>query len=252
MEVHWVPAFNDNYIWLICDRENRSLFCVDPGDARPVRAFLSEKQYQLKGILLTHHHADHTDGVNALLKAHPNTPVYGPDDRRIPEVTDVLTENQRIHLDGLALQVLSTPGHTATHISLYAPHFGWLFCGDTLFSAGCGRVFDGTMQALFHSLQKLKALPEQTKVFCAHEYTRQNLRFAATVEPDNEDIKQYSALLQQAANSCSLPSTIGLEKAVNPFFRTQTPTVKHYALQKGCQGDSFSVFQQIRADKDQF
>jgi hydroxyacylglutathione hydrolase len=252
MRVLPVSAFYDNYIWIIVN-ENERATCIDPGDAKPLLAFLEREGLKLGAILLTHHHHDHIDGTTELLAANPNIPVYGPKDSRIPQVTHVLLDKEVLSLGACQFQVLNTPGHTSTHISLFEPHYGWLFCGDTLFSAGCGRVFDGVIEDLHNSLQKLKTLPDETQVYCAHEYTRKNLRFAATVEPDNLAIHNYAHRLLAKDTKCSLPSNIALEKQINPFLRTGTESAQAYARKKGCQEtDSLSVFKQIRADKDNF
>ncbi len=252
MEVIPVSAFTDNYIWLIIDKKAGAAICVDPGEAQPVLAFLEKQKLALEAILLTHHHYDHIGGVTALVANNPEIKVYGPSDSRIPQVNNKLQAEERLSLFSCQFHILSTPGHTATHISIHEPNYGWLFCGDTLFSAGCGRVFDGTIDDLHQSLQKLKALPDKTQVYCAHEYTQKNLRFAAIVEPDNLAIRHHAAILQKN-NACSLPSTIGLEKQINPFLRTEEKNVQIYTSRKGTKAqDSLSVFKQLRADKDIF
>lgn len=252
MDVVAVAALSDNYIWLIIDKRNRTAICVDPGEAQPVINFLQQEKLALQAILLTHHHYDHVGGVAALLNKMPGIEVYGPNDSRIAELTMPLQENSVLSLLGCNFHILSTPGHTATHVCIYEPKQGWLFCGDTLFSAGCGRVFDGTLEDLYQSLQKLQKLPDNTKVYCAHEYTRKNLRFASTVEPDNMAIKEHIKRLPEAS-ACSLPSTIGLEKKINPFFRTEEEKLKKYAHLRGQEKvDSLSVFKQLREDKDNF
>lgn len=252
MKIIPVPAFNDNYIWMIINEEERSALCIDPGDAQPVIHFLDTENLRLEAILLTHHHNDHTGGVQELHSRNAVS-VYGPQDSRIPFVSEICQEGDEIIKSSCKLKVLSTPGHTVSHISFYEPHYGWLFCGDTLFSAGCGRVFDGTMEELHASLQKMKALPDTTEIYCGHEYTRRNLRFAAIVEADNMAIRRHAHQLLEKENQCSLPSNIALEKQINPFFRTEEPAVQDYAKSRGCQEmDSLSVFSQLRRDKDIF
>ena len=253
MKVIPVSALSDNYIWLIEGMNKQQVICVDPGDASPVLEVLKEKNLTLEAILLTHHHFDHIGGTAGLLKAYPHLSVYGPKDMRIPYVTHTLQGGDILALDSYQFTILSTPGHTSTHICFYEPQQKWLFCGDTLFSAGCGRVFDGSIEALHDSLQMLKTLPDDTQAYCAHEYTQQNLRFAATVEPNNPAIYHHLQKLLNQVPPCSLPSTITLEKQINPFFRTQVAAVKEYAKLKGCQEqDSLSVFREIRAEKDKF
>lgn len=253
MKVLPISAFYDNYIWVIIDEDNKTAFCIDPGEAAPVLAFIKQEALKLEAILLTHHHNDHIGGVTELTKINPEIAVYGPRDQRIPQVNRPIQDGDIVSLPPCQFHVLGTPGHTTTHISFYEPRYGWLFCGDTLFSAGCGRIFDGSAEALHRSLKRLSDLPNNTQVFCAHEYTRQNLRFAATIEPDNPVINDYATQLMKTKNKCSLPSNIALEKQINPFFRTDTQGIQAYAKLKGCkQTDSLSIFKQIRADKDNF
>lgn len=252
MQVQAVSAFYDNYIWFIINKKKQAL-CVDPGEARPVHHFLKKEDLTLKAILLTHHHQDHIGGTAELLETNPALPVYGPQDPRIPEVNHALQDQDTLAIDSYKFQILATPGHTSSHISYYEAHHGWLFCGDTLFSAGCGRVFDGTIEALYDSLQRLRNLPDETQVFCAHEYTLKNLRFAATVEPNNLAIRNYAQRLLAKENRCSLPSSIAIEKEINPFWRTQIAEVQAFAKLRGSKdSDAFSVFKQIRAEKDHF
>lgn len=253
MQIVPISAFYDNYIWLIINEKKNEALCIDPGEAEPVLRFLKKEKLSLKAIFLTHHHHDHIGGTADLLKANPKLSIYGPQDPRVPVVTTPLRGGDILAIDSYEFKILATPGHTATHISYYEPNYHWLFCGDTLFSAGCGRVFDGTIEELHESLGKLKALPRETLVFCAHEYTQNNLRFAATIEPNNQAIRNYAHRLLAKEKRCSLPSSIAIEKQINPFLRTEEPTVKAYAHQRGCQdSQSLSVFKLIRAEKDLF
>lgn len=253
MSVIALPAFQDNYIWAITDEVNRTFTCVDPGDAEPVLAFANTSGFALSHILITHHHHDHMGGLQDLLRAFPNAHAHAPDDLRIQKPYTAATTKEPIIIGPDVFQVLNTSGHTASHISYYEPHHHWLFCGDTLFSAGCGRVFDGTMEALHASLLLLKNLPDETAVYCGHEYTRQNLDFAATIEPDNLDISRYAAMLASNPTQISLPSTIALEKRINPFFRTDANSIKKYAQSHGLAAlDSFSIFKQLRDKKNKF
>lgn len=234
MDVIPIKAFSDNYIWLIINNTDKSAICVDPGDAKPVLDFLAQTSLQLQAILITHHHYDHIGGVAALLSANPKISVYGPNDTRIPKVTKSLRGGDTVSMAPFLFHVIATPGHTSSHISFFEANFGWLFCGDTLFSAGCGRVFDGTMEELYTSLQTLKNLPDSTKIYCAHEYTRNNLRFATQAEPDNLEIMAYLQSLEDYP--CSLPTTVEVEKRVNPFFRAP----------------NIALFSQLRVAKDHF
>ncbi len=228
-----VPAFDDNYLWLIHDERHAAV--VDPGDAGPILAALAENGLSLVAILLTHHHADHIGGVQRLLQeARPPAgaapiPVYGPAGDGIAAVTRPLREGDIVMLPeiALSLSVLDVPGHTRGHIAYVAREQPWLFCGDTLFAGGCGRLFEGTPAQMSASLDKLAALPAETLVYCAHEYTVSNLRFACAAEPDNpataERLEQAKAM--RRAGMPTVPSTIGIERATNPFLRTRDPAI---------------------------
>jgi hydroxyacylglutathione hydrolase len=253
MSITFVKAFTDNYIWVLDGIPGETILCVDPGDAEPVLYYLKKHQLTLDAILLTHHHLDHVGGAPELIKHYPKAKVFGPNDPRIPVTINPVDEQNELDIHDFRFRILDIPGHTSSHICFYETNFGLLFCGDTLFSAGCGRIFDGSPELLHESLLKIKALPDGTKIFCGHEYTRQNLRFAATVEPHNLAIQQYYQSLADAPNTPSLPSTIALEKQINPFLRLSEPDVIKYAQARGCQQtDSLSVFKQLRKDKDVF
>jgi hydroxyacylglutathione hydrolase len=252
MTIFALKAFKDNYIWVIVNERKHTLACVDPGDAVPVLSYAKNNKLTLNNILLTHHHDDHAGGVTELLRHFPKTHVYGPADPRIPFVNRLVRDEDIVHINNLAFRVLSTPGHTSSHICYQEPSKGWLFCGDTLFSGGCGRVFDGTIEQLHHSIMLLKNLPKDTKVYCGHEYTLQNLRFAASVEPENHTIQSYIAHLQEK-EGCSLPSTIALEKKINPFMRTHLPAVQEFACEQGLQShNSLAIFELLREKKNMF
>ena len=216
-----VPAFEDNYIWLV--PTDHGPLVVDPGEAPPVLSALGNTRPA--AILLTHHHADHIGGVPALLAAWPGVPVFGPVDARIPFQVQAVGEGGRAAGDGWAFDVIAVPGHTLSHIA-YTGH-GLLFCGDTLFSLGCGRLFEGTPAQMLDSLERLAALPTATQVCCGHEYTLTNARFARTVEPGNTDLARRAteATAQRAAGRPTLPSTMAMERATNPFLRVDAPEV---------------------------
>jgi hydroxyacylglutathione hydrolase len=256
LNVRAVRAFADNYIWLIAaPARPGAVVAVDPGDADPVRAELQRAGLSLAAIFLTHHHADHIGGVAALL-AHAAVPVIGPDDDRIALKTRAVQGGDRVALDdlGLAFEVLAVPGHTSSHVAFWGHDA--LFCGDTLFSAGCGRLFEGTPLQMRRSLQRLAALPGSTRMYCGHEYTAANLRFALAVDPDNVAARAYrdAVALRRAADEPSLPSTVELERAVNPFLRCSNAAVRAAAERHAGQplGDETEVFAELRGWKDGF
>ncbi len=248
-----IRAFQDNYIWCI-QRGNRAAV-VDPGDAAPVLAHLHANGLQLVAIITTHHHADHVGGNTALLAKY-NVPVFGPAGERIPGITRKLVEGDRIEVPGIALQleVIDVPGHTAGHIAYFGA--GLLFCGDTLFSSGCGRLFEGTAAQMQASLAKLAALPPDTMVYCAHEYTLANLKFAAAAEPDNAAVPARALAARAALDRGhpSLPSTLAMELTANPFLRTQEPALIDAASRFAGRALSsqVEVFAALRAWKDGF
>ncbi|MBC7984694.1 MAG: hydroxyacylglutathione hydrolase, partial [Candidatus Obscuribacterales bacterium] len=242
--------------WLVhSPLDTRKVVVVDPGDAAPVQRMLREREWSLAGILVTHHHADHVGGV-AQLAAEYAVRVYGPAGEDIPGEAQGLSEGDQVPLPDLGLQfsVLDVPGHTAGHIA-YLGH-GALFCGDTLFSAGCGRLFEGTAEQMHASLAKLAALDSNTLVYCGHEYTVANLRFALAVEPQNPAVANYyeECRVKRDRDQATLPSNIDLERSVNPFFRCNTETVKRAAeVHAGHALDStVAVFAAVRAWKDGF
>jgi hydroxyacylglutathione hydrolase len=253
MTVFPIPAFNDNYIWALVNQEQGIFDCVDPGDAQPVLDFAQKGQLTLRSILITHHHDDHIGGVKKLKEHYPSCTVYGPSDPRISPVDVLVQTNQLIQIGDLSFQILFNPGHTSSHISYFEPNKQWLFCGDTLFSAGCGRVFDGTIEQLHQSLLLFKSLPKTTQVFCAHEYTMQNLKFAQTVEPQNKAISHTIHKLKEQEQPCSLPSRIQDELLINPFLRTDVSEVQQYARQHGAVSmESLEIFRVLREQKNKF
>ncbi len=252
-----IPAFTDNYIWLL--RNGPSAVVVDPGDAAPVLAYLSEHGLALTAILATHHHGDHVGGIEALLERHP-VPVFGPARESIPRRTRAVTDGDRIEVPGLpgVFTGIDIPGHTSGHIAFFGDVDGVpsLFCGDTLFAAGCGRLFEGTPAQMWSSLSKLAALPDATRVYCGHEYTLANLRFALAVEPGNDEIpaRQAREAARRERGEPTLPSTIGLERATNPFLRVPLPDVRAAAQRHAGRaiGDDVDAFAVLRAWKNTF
>ncbi|MDH4190840.1 MAG: hydroxyacylglutathione hydrolase [Betaproteobacteria bacterium] len=248
-----IEAFKDNYIWVIQEESRAAV--VDPGDARPVVDYLVREQLSLAAILVTHHHPDHVGGVLDLLESHP-APVYGPRNEPIPGITHAVAEGDQVTLDGpaVSLSVLEIPGHTRGHVAYYGADF--LFCGDTLFAGGCGRVFEGTPAQMHASLSKLAALPGHMRVYCAHEYTLANLRFARAVEPDNSALaeRETADRLSREAGRPTVPSTIAKEKATNPFLRCHEASVAASAMRRLGQpiADPVAVFAAIREWKNGF
>ena len=226
-----LPAFDDNYLWLLHD--GREALVVDPGDAAPVQAALAQHRLTLRTILLTHHHGDHTGGVDALRQA-SGASVYGPALEKLPEPCTRVAGGDTVTALGIAFRVIDVPGHTAGHIAYFAEAVDGaplLFCGDTLFSGGCGRLFEGTPAQMLASLDRLAALPPDTRVCCAHEYTLSNLRFARAVEPHNADLAAYQQHCEalRAEGRPTLPSSIGQELRINPFLRSREPAVAQAA-----------------------
>ncbi len=255
MNLSALPAFADNYIWMLHD--GTQAVVVDPGDAAPVEQALDALGLQLAGILVTHHHGDHTGGIEAL-RPRLRGPVWGPARERIPAPFVPLHDGDTVEVLGHRFRVIDVPGHTAGHIAYVqesADEAPLLFCGDTLFSAGCGRLFEGTPAQMHDSLSRLSALPAGTQVCCTHEYTLSNLRFAAAVEPDNTERAAYDARCQslRAQDLPTLPSRIGLERQINPFLRCTEPAVVAAALAQGADGDdAMTVLAALREWKNRY
>ncbi len=250
-----VPAFNDNYLWLIHNGAQAAV--VDPGDAAPILAALAANKLSLAAILLTHHHADHVGGVQNLLQ-HAAVPVFGPRSENIAGVTQSLVEGDQVQIPELALHVsvLDVPGHTSGHSAYVAAQQHWVFCGDTLFAGGCGRLFEGTPAQMVSSLAKLANLPDDTQVYCAHEYTMANLRFAQAADPNNQALIARISI-EQAKRDRGLPtvpSTIGLEKSTNPFLRYRDRHIVEGLQAAGrLQGDEpTAAFAALRTWKNNF
>lgn len=258
ISVDAIHAFSDNFIWLLTASESDAAVVVDPGDAAPVLERLQADQRRLTAILITHKHGDHVGGIQALLDNYPGIPVFGPAHEPIPGRTQALGDGDRITVPGIDanFRVMDVPGHTEGHIAYYRDEQGspQLFCGDTLFSVGCGRVFSGTFEQLHDALMKLAELPDDTLAYCAHEYTLDNIGFAKWVEPDNEALLAYEECCHRLLDSGenTVPSTLGAEKAVNPFMRVREPEVR--AAVEAHDGrryaDSRSLFRALRTWKD--
>ncbi len=260
LEIVPIRAFADNYLWLFRPLNSLEACVVDPGDPAPVQRYLEEQGLRLSAILVTHHHRDHTGGVAELAQQY-SAPVYGPYSERIPSISHPLKDGDSIQVLGARFQVMAVPGHTLDHIAYYCPDPLYqdkpvLFCGDTLFAGGCGRVFEGTLPMMHASLSRLAALPPETQVFCAHEYTLANLRFAQAVTPDSAALAARISLEQQrrAQDVPTVPTSIGMELATNPFLRCGEAELVSAAQERASQplGDPAAVFGVIRAWKDGF
>ncbi len=262
LQIHTIPAFQDNYFWLFHEQASTDAFVVDPGDSPPVLNALHDRGLNLAGIIITHHHADHIGGVDELLQ-HFDVPVFGPANSSISQITVPLAQDDRVTLAGYEFSVLEVPGHTLDHIAYFADlpstetQAPILFCGDTLFAGGCGRVFEGTTSMMYSSLSRLAALPAQTRVYCAHEYTLANLEFALAVEPDNGILQRRIErdIQKREQKQPTVPSTLELELQTNPFLRCDQASVVKAAHQQTKTDDlcePAQVFAVIRHWKDNF
>lgn len=249
LEILPIPAFRDNYIWLL--RHGDHAVVIDPGDAAPVISMLEHLSLKLDAILITHHHSDHIDGVADLLHRWP-AKVYAPKREQYSFPHQSVEENSIVHLESLNLElsVIEVPGHTSGHVAYYGANY--LFCGDTLFGGGCGRLFEGTPAQMYKSLQRLAKLPRDTAVFCTHEYTEHNLRFARTLDPGNSAlaIRLADVAAARSANKPTLPSTIGMELETNPFLRCETKAIQ---LASGIKSDNpVEIFGAIREMRNHY
>ena len=265
LKVEPIPAFQDNYIWAIHDGRHAAV--VDPGEAAPVEDFLARNGLALGAIVITHHHGDHQGGVAELLSAHPRgadgapMPVVGPAGERIGGRTQAVREGDTVALaaPAVTMRVLDVPGHTAGHVA-YVADLGdagpAVFCGDTLFASGCGRLFEGTPSQMLSSLDKIAALPGDTRVYCAHEYTRSNVRFARAVEPDSAALKDWEARVDalRAEGRPTVPTSVAHERMVNPFLRSREPGVREALRRQGAGNlaSDAAAFGALRGWKDNF
>jgi len=253
MDIQLIPAFSDNYVYLFKDPASEAVGIVDPGEAEPVLAALDRLGWRPTHIFNTHHHADHIGG-NGVLKQRFGCTIVGPaaDRNRIPDLDVAVGEEDTYRFGSQEVRVFETPGHTSGHISLWFSEASALFSGDTLFALGCGRLFEGTPAQMWNSLLKLRALPADTRIYCGHEYTLSNARFAVTVDPDNPALKERAAdiVILRDAGKPTIPTTLGVERATNPFLRADDPSV---AAAVGLAGaNPVEVFAEIRRRKDRF
>ncbi|MDP2402630.1 MAG: hydroxyacylglutathione hydrolase [Methylotenera sp.] len=254
LQIISIPAFKDNYIWLI--HNGHQAIVVDPGDALPVFNTLNQYQLTLHTILITHHHQDHIGGVTALVEKYPDVKIFAPKNEQYEFKHTQVCEPDVIKLATFNIEftLIDLPGHTLGHVAYYVAHHDnpWLFCGDTLFGAGCGRLFEGSPAQMLNSLQKLAALPTKTKVFCTHEYTLHNIGFALTLEPNNSALRQrqHDTLKLRNAHLPSLPSTIALELTTNPFLRCNSTEIQSSLQQKNA--SLLQVFSLIRKMRNHY
>jgi len=254
MHILPIKAFNDNYIWCIRDQQHCAI--VDPGDATPVKDYINQHQLILTDILITHHHWDHIDGIDELKDNWPQVKISGLESDRVKQINNKVKAQDKLQLSGLGLEfeVLLLPGHTRDHIAFYHPQA--LFCGDTLFSAGCGRLSEGSPEQMFTSLQLLAALPDDTPIYCTHEYTQSNIDFALTVDPHNQSLHEYAKWVRQqtAQHLPTLPSSIQKEKLINPFLRSHTQEIRQSLSKKfdRCYDNDVEGFAALRQWKDKF
>lgn len=255
MQLTAIPSYQTNYIWLIRDTDTHTAWVVDPGDERPVVEYLTAHSLKLSGILITHKHWDHVNGLPGLT-ARYSVPVYGPHNAPVREIDHRVGEGDIIDLGYIRFEVLETPGHTDDHIVYYSEQQKMLFCGDTVFSAGCGRLFDGTLESMYQSIMRIRSLPDETAIYCAHEYTVQNVEFALAVEPANDALVSYSHWCRRELQQRrpTLPTSVHLEKQINPFMRCDVDGVQNMAARRvnGVTGKPFETFKVLREWKNRY
>jgi hydroxyacylglutathione hydrolase len=251
MNLNSIPAFQDNYIWVLNDETGRCLI-VDPGEAAPVLKAIEANNWLPEAILLTHHHNDHVGGVAELHRRFPNLIVYGPEETRNKGTTKIVADGDRINILEHEFHVFATPGHTSGHVCFYSAP--WLFCGDTLFSGGCGRLFEGTAAQMYQSLQRINALPEDTLICCAHEYTLSNMKFALSVLPHDVFINEYYREVNElrVKNQMTLPTTLKKERKINLFLRTDDIDLINEIDKETKLLQSEQRFAWLRSKKDNF
>lgn len=251
MNLTSIPALQDNYIWTLNNADGHCLI-VDPGEAAPVVAALKKNHWQPVAILLTHHHHDHVGGVKELLSSYPQLVVYGPEETQDKGATKIVSEGDRFTILGLEFSVITTPGHTLGHISYFSSPY--LFCGDTMFSGGCGRLFEGTPQQMFQSFQKINKLPADTLICCAHEYTLSNLKFAASLLTKDAEITGYYLKIRElrAKKQVTVPTTLAFERRINVFLRTQVIELQKIIGFETSPQHEWQVFAALREKKDLF
>ncbi|QCZ28065.1 MULTISPECIES: hydroxyacylglutathione hydrolase [Enterobacteriaceae] len=251
MNLNSISAFQDNYIWVLSNDDGRCVI-VDPGEAEPVLKAIEQNQWQPEAILLTHHHHDHVGGVAAICAKFPHLVVYGPAETQNKGTTRVVKDGEKILILGLEFSVIATPGHTSGHISYFS--FPYLFCGDTMFSGGCGRLFEGTPSQMYQSFKKIDALPEDTLICCAHEYTLANMKFAMHILPEDTAIQEYYRKVNElrAKNQKTLPVTLKNERKINLFLRTDDVDLVKKIKEETNMLQPEDCFAWLRSKKDDF
>lgn len=252
-KIHLIPAFETNYVFAMHDDTNNVVAIVDPGDAAPVFAWLEEQKLKPTHILLTHHHGDHIGGVDAIREKYACEVIgHKNDAARLPKLNKEVVNGDHFTLDSHDIEVLELPGHTIGHIAFYIADLKALFIGDTLFSMGCGRLFEGTFEQMFHSLNRIETLPENTQIYCAHEYTLKNAEFALTVDPANSNLQQRfdEALKMRQKKIPTIPTNLGLEKDTNPFLRSDSEGIREHL--KMPDASDLEVFTKIRQLRNEF
>ena len=253
LSIEPIKAFEDNYIWLLTTNEGSIV--IDPGESSKIKSLIDNNEIDLKGILITHHHYDHTNGLNDLSK-NGMLDIYGPENN-IVEINKRVKDSDRISIIGLDFEIIEVPGHTLDHIAFYSfnENMPILFCGDALFSGGCGRIFEGTHRQMYDSLNKLASLPKHTKVYCGHEYTLSNLKFAIEVDTENKDLlDEYNHVKKlNISKNPSLPSTLDKELKINPFLRCNNMSIRNKINKEfNVSGDDFEIFTALREWKDNY
>ncbi|EML1936779.1 MULTISPECIES: hydroxyacylglutathione hydrolase [Providencia] len=251
MELIRVPALNDNYIWILTDA-NQQCIIVDPSESEPVLEILSAKKLAPIAILLTHHHNDHTGGVKGILKVFRDLPVFGPQETQVKGATELVSDGDSVKIDNFDFKIIGLPGHTLGHIAFY--HAPYLFCGDTLFSGGCGRIFEGTPEQMYQSIQKIAALPDETLICCAHEYTQSNLKFAHHIWPENQQISQYQeeVAAKRSKQQATVPTTLKTERKINIFLQCDNAELQNKLNINQANPPLRAVFTVLRQLKDHY
>jgi hydroxyacylglutathione hydrolase len=251
MNLNSIPAFQDNYIWVLNDEQGKCVI-VDPGEAAPVLQAIADNGWHPEAILLTHHHNDHVGGVKELVKKFPGLVVYGPQETQDKGTNRVVREGDKVNILKYEFSVIATPGHTLGHICYFS--LPYLFCGDTMFSGGCGRLFEGTAEQMYQSFQKINSLPAETLICCAHEYTLVNIKFSLSVLPEDEDLTRYYRKVKElrAKNQSTLPTTLQIERQINIFLRTEDIDLKGIISKETNLQQPQQIFAWLRAKKDSF